>query len=107
MDLAALEQAARLLDPEAGRDAAAIYGELGRLTRLREAPTAECAVWVSERPLALDPLALPVARARGSDDENAGPFTSLGVREPQFTEVAYSATQTAGGHRNFFYLNWP
>jgi hypothetical protein len=49
MDLAALEQAARLLDPQAGRDAAAIHREFGRLAKRQETPTAECAVWVSER----------------------------------------------------------
>ena len=51
-----------------------------------------------DRPVALDPLALPFVGARGSDGEAAGPFKSVDVREPQFTELEYSATQTAGGH---------
>jgi hypothetical protein len=85
MDLAALEQAARLFDPEAERDEPAIHRAMGQ-------------------------LALPVARAKGSDDQDAGPFKSIGVRERQFTaKVAHPAAQAAreqipGG---FFYLDWP
>jgi hypothetical protein len=110
MDLGALEQAARLFDPEAGRDKAAIHREFGRLTKLQETPAAECEVWESERPLALGRLALPVTRARKSDNQEARPVESIGVREPQFTgAVVHSAMQTAGGQipDEFFYLNWP
>ena len=60
MDLAALDQALWLFDQEAGRDDAAIYGELGRLGKLEEIPAAQCEVWESERPVALRQLALPV-----------------------------------------------
>src|SRR5277367_6762693 len=108
MDLAALDQVARLLDPEAGRDEMAIQREVGRLGKLEEIPAAECDVWESEQPLAMGQLALPVARARGHDDQDAGPFTSIGVREGQFTgEVANSASQTAGGQipEEFLYLD--
>jgi hypothetical protein len=93
MDLAALDQAARLFDPEAGRHEAA-----------------ECEVREPERPLAMGPLALPVATARGSDDQDAGPLKSIGVREAQFTgEVGYSVTPMDAEQipDEFFYLNWP
>jgi hypothetical protein len=110
MDPGALEQAARLFDPEAGRDKAAIHQEFGRLTKLQETPAEECVVWELEQPLALGRSALPVNRARKSDDQEARPVESIGIREAQFTGAgAYSATQPAGGQipDEFFYLNWP
>jgi hypothetical protein len=64
---------------------------------------------MTERPLALDRLALPVAGARGSD-QDAGPLKSIGVREAQFTgEVECSVTQMDGEQipDEFFYLDWP
>jgi hypothetical protein len=54
-------------------------------------------------------LALPVARSSASDDEDAGPATSVGVPEVQFMEeVVYSATREREQiPEEFFYLNWP
>ena len=107
MDLAALDQAARLLDPETGRHEMTVDREFGRLRSPQEA--AESEVWEQERPLAMGPLALPVATARGSDDQDARPLKSIGVGEAQFTgEVAYSVTQMDGEQipDEFFYLNW-
>src|SRR5271168_1908881 len=75
MDLAVLDQAALLLDPEAELDEMAIHREFGRLGKPQGTPAAECEVWEPERPLALSQFALPVARARGYDDQDAGPFT--------------------------------
>ena len=85
MDLAALEQAARVFDPEAERDETAMH-------------------------LAMGQLALPAARAKGSDHQDAGPFKSIGVRERQLpAKVAHPATQAAREQvpDEFFYLNWP
>ena len=63
MDLAALDQAARLLDPEAERDAAAIQRKFVSVGKLEETPSAECEVWESERPLAMGQSALPATHA--------------------------------------------
>ena len=85
MDLAALEQAARLFDPEAECDETAFH-------------------------LAVRQLALALARAKGGDDQDASPFESIGVRERQFSgEFAHPATQAARGQipGEFFYLDWP
>jgi hypothetical protein len=61
MDLAALDQVARLLDPEAGRDDT--HREFDRVGKLEDVPPAECEVWESERPLAMGQLALPATHA--------------------------------------------
>jgi hypothetical protein len=85
MDLAALEQAARVFDPEAERDETAMH-------------------------LAMAQLALPAARAKGSDHQDAGPVRSIGVRERQFrARVAHPATQAEREPipGEFFYLDWP
>ena len=58
MDLAALNQVARLFDPEVGRDET--QGEFERVGELEDTPSAECEVWESARPLAMGKLALPV-----------------------------------------------
>ena len=101
-DLAALDQAARLFDPEAESDEPSIRRELGWHRTSQQTPAAEV----------LEPmrhLALPVARSSASDDEDAGPATSVGVPEVQFMEeVVYSATQEREQiPEQFFYLNWP
>jgi hypothetical protein len=57
MDLAALNQVARLFDPRVERDE--IQQEFERFGELEDTPSAECDVWGSERPLALGQLALP------------------------------------------------
>ena len=54
MDLAALNQVARLFDPEVGRDET--QGEFERVGELEDTPSAECEVWESERPLAAGPI---------------------------------------------------
>ena len=85
MDLAALDHAARLFDPEAECDETAFH-------------------------LAPPQLALPLAGAEGSDDQDAGLSESIGVRERQFSgEFARPATQAARGQipGEFFYLDWP
>jgi hypothetical protein len=85
MDLAALEQTARLFDPEADRDETPMH-------------------------LAMAQLALQAARANGSDHQDAGPFKSIGVWEHQFTaKVGHPATQAARESipGEFFYLDWP
>jgi hypothetical protein len=84
MDLAALDHAARLFDPEAECDETAFH--------------------------APPQLALPLAGAEGSDDQDAGLSESIGVRERQFSgEFARPATQAARGQipGEFFYLDWP
>ena len=108
VDLAALDQAARLFDPEVGRHEMTVHREFGMLRNPPEA--VECEVWEPERPLAMGPLTLPVATARGANDQAAGPLKSIGVREAQFAgEVAYSVPQMDGERipDEFFYLNWP
>lgn len=104
MDLAALEQAARLFDSEGegGGDETALRREFEGPGKPEDRPDPQRDVWESERPLVKGQSALPVARPRGSDDQD--------VEKPQFTgEVAYSATQTAGEQipEEFFYLDWP
>ena len=105
-DLAALDQAARLFDPEAESDEPSIRRELEWHRTSQQTSAAE--VFDHERPVPVRHLALPVARPRASDDEDAGPATSIGVPEVQFMEeAAYSATQEGKQiPEEFFYLNW-
>ena len=79
MDLAALEQVARLFDPEVGRDETHHSGiREGSERSSKIPPSAECEVWELERPVATGQLALPATHvARGQIPEE------------------------------FFYLNWP
>ena len=68
MDLAALNQVARLFDPEVGRDET--QREFDRVRELKDTPSAECEVWESERPVATGQLALPATHlARGQIPE--------------------------------------
>src|SRR5271168_154237 len=76
-DLAALDQAARLFDPEAASDEPSIRRELGWHRTSQQTSAAEYEVLEQERPVPLRHLALPVARPRASDDEDAGPATSI------------------------------
>ena len=63
-DLAALNQVARLFDPEVGRDET--QREVERVRELQHPPSTECEVWESERPVATGQLALPATHlARG------------------------------------------
>jgi hypothetical protein len=85
MDLAALEQAARLFESDAECDETAFH-------------------------LAVRQLALPVARAKGADNQDAGPFESIGGGERPFTgRVAHPAMRAARERipEEFFYLDWP
>ena len=75
MDLAALNQVARLFDPEVGRDET--QGEFERVGELEDTPSAECEVWESERSLAMGQLALPATHvARGQIPEEFFLFQS-------------------------------
>jgi hypothetical protein len=84
MDLAALEQAARLFDPEAERDETAIH-------------------------LAMSQVALPLASAE-RDDQDSGPFEFTGVGERQVAGMIAHPDRRAARQQipdEFFYLNWP
>ena len=110
MDLAALDQAARLLDPEAERDEAAVHRKFEWVGKLEETPSAECEVWETERTFAMDQLAPPGVSAKGSDDQDSARFKSIGVRERRITgEVAHTATHAAREQipEEFLYLDWP
>jgi hypothetical protein len=110
MDLAALDQAARLLDPEAGHDAAAIHRKFEWVGKLEATPSAEGEVWETERTFAMDQLAPPGVSAKGSDDQESARFKSIGVRGRRIMdEVAHTATHAAREQipEEFLYLNWP
>jgi hypothetical protein len=66
MDLAALDQAARLFDPETGRDAVAIHRDFGRLGKPQEIGAAQCEARERERPSAMGELTLPCASQRAA-----------------------------------------
>ena len=83
MDLAALEQAARLFDFVAEREETAIHLECVKPGSLQEVPAARWEVSQSERPFALGQLEPPVARARGSELTTPVRSNSLGLWEGQ------------------------
>jgi len=85
-----LEQAAQLF--EAQRDETATPRELGRHGTSQRARAAECQVLEPKRPVVLGRLALAVAKARSSDDEDAGSAKSVGVPKFQAMEKV-SATR--------------
>jgi hypothetical protein len=93
-DLAALDQAARLFDPEPGRDETVISWDVDRLTKreeLLEAPRE-----ASERRRALTMGRPPVERMQDL--------------EPQLAEnLARTSAWTGPGEvpEEFFYLDWP
>jgi hypothetical protein len=94
MDLAALDQAARLFDLEAGRDETVISWDLDRLTKPEE--LLEALGEASERRRALAMGRPPVERVQ--------------ALEPQLTEnLARSSTWIGpdGIPEEFFYLDWP
>ena len=85
MDLAALEHAARLFDPDAERDETAIY-------------------------LAISQAALPLATAERGDDQDSGRFEFTGVGERQVAGMIAHPARRAARQQipdEFFYLNWP
>jgi hypothetical protein len=75
MDLAAVDKAIRLFDPEGGRDEIALYFELGRLWKPGEI-LAQCREALErEGPLDTRQLALRVAKTKGRDDGAASERT--------------------------------
>jgi len=85
MDLAVIEQAGRLFDPEAEPDPATI-------------------------PLAMNPVALPLARAKRVDDQDASLSESIGDWERRFLGKAPRPDMQEAAEEipdEFFYLNWP
>ena len=95
-DLAALDQAARLFDLEAGRDEIVISWDLDRLTKPEELLEALGEASERRRALATGQLTPPVARMQGL--------------EPQLAEnVARTSTWIGpeGIPEEFFYLDWP
>ena len=108
MDLAALDSAARLFDPETGRDAVTIHRDFGRLGKPQEIRAAQCEARERERPSAMGELTLPCVKPKSCDD--APPFKSIGVRKGGFAEWVTHATSADGGRTawaKIFYLNWP
>jgi hypothetical protein len=61
MDLAALNQVARVFEPEVRHEET--HREFERVGKLENTPSAECEVWESERPPAMGQLALPAPHA--------------------------------------------
>jgi hypothetical protein len=95
-DLAALDQAARLFDLEAGRDETIISWDLDRLTKPEELLEALGEANEKQRTLATGQLTIPVS----------------GIQNPerQFRRaVAPTPTGTGpdGIPEEFFYLDWP
>jgi hypothetical protein len=84
MDLAVLEQAAQLFDPEGERDETAI-------------------------PLATSQVELPLARAKRANDQDGSLSEPMDFGERQFTgNVARPAVRAPREiPEEFFYLNWP
>jgi hypothetical protein len=96
MDLAALDQAARLFDIEAERDETVISWDLDRLTKPVEFLEAPGEASERQRALATGQLAPPVARTQHPERRFMG-------------KIAHTATQTTpeGIPEEFFYLDWP
>ena len=95
-DLAALDQAARLFDIEAGRDETVISWDLDRLTKSEEILEAPREARERQGALATDQLNPPVARTRDL--------------ERQLTEQVAHTSSRAWPERipvEFFYLDWP
>jgi hypothetical protein len=95
-DLAALDQAARLFDLEAGRDETVISSDLDRLTKSEEILGPPREVSKRQGALAADQLNPPVARTRDP--------------ERQLTEEVAHTSIPVGPERipeEFFYLDWP
>jgi hypothetical protein len=82
-EMAALQEAARLFDPE---------GEGGG--KQEKTPPARHEVWESETGTAIGQLTLSVSGARDFDDQNV---ESIGVQKPPFAgEAAHLATHRTG-----------
>jgi hypothetical protein len=110
MDLAALERAARLSDPEGTVDEMARRREFERPEAQEANPAAEREVWESKLPSVRRQSTPPVARAKGFTDQEAHPLKPIEVQTPRVTgEDTCSATVLAGERipAEFFYLNWP
>ncbi len=110
MDLAALERAARLFDPEDGGDKMGQHRESERPEVLAGNPIPRREVWESDLPPVRRQSTLPVARAEGSHAQDAGLSQSIGVLEPRLPgKVLRLDLQEAGVPipDEFFYLNRP
>jgi hypothetical protein len=95
-DLAALDQAARLFDLEAGRDETVISWDLDRLTKPEELLEAFGEAGERRRALATGQLTPPVARTQDP--------------ERQLTENLVRTSTWIGPEgvpEEFFYLDWP
>jgi hypothetical protein len=95
-DLTALDQAARLFDPQAGRDETAIPWGGDRLTELRENLEPPREADEQQRALASGPLIPLVARTHDPERQLTGKVTrtSTWIRPEGIPE-------------EFFYLDWP
>jgi hypothetical protein len=106
-EMAALEEAARLIHPEGGGEDTALHPEFERAGQQQQIRPAHREVWDSECAPAIGQLALTSSGARDFGDEEV---ESIGVQKPQFTEeVAHSAMHRIGEQipAEFFYFNWP
>jgi hypothetical protein len=95
-DLTALDQAARLFDPEAGREETVIPWDLDRLTKPEELLETPREATEKLRALETGRLTPPVARAQDLEGQLTG-------------KVARTSTWTGpeGIPEEFFYLDWP
>jgi hypothetical protein len=95
-DLTALDQAARLFDPQAGRDETAIPWNRDRLTELKENLEPPREADEQQRALSARPLIPPVARTHDPERQLTGKVTrtSTWIRPEGIPE-------------EFFYLDWP
>jgi hypothetical protein len=105
--MAALQQAARLFDPEGAGEDTVLHREFEGIGGQEKTPPARREVSESETETAIGQLTLPVSVARDFDDQHV---ESIGVQKPPFTgEVAHLATHRTGEQipAEFFYFNWP
>jgi hypothetical protein len=106
-EMAALQQSARLFDPEGGGEDTVLHRELEGVRGQEKRPPAQHEVWESKTETAIGQLTLPVSGARDFDDRHV---ELIGVQKPQFTGgVAHLATHRTGEQipAEFFYFNWP
>jgi hypothetical protein len=95
-DLTALDQAARLFDPQAGRDETAVPWNRDRLADLKENLEPPREANEKQGALAAGPLIPLVARTRGPEHQltTKGSHASIGTGRDGIPE-------------EFFYLDWP
>jgi hypothetical protein len=95
-DLTALDQAARVFDPQAERDDTAIPWNCDRLTDLEESPEPLREAYEQQRAIAPDSLIPLVARTHGAERQ----ITGKGAQ-------ASTSTRAEAIPEEFFYLDWP